>query len=401
MEELLSQEKRKSLEEVRTQIKKLDARAMLRFLMGKAVKELEVERVCILEVLEELEEFRLIMGEPEKKHSIGGILSFNQFPYHVEAVEDKRIVQKKEPGLDPKNNHSKDLIYTEGITAWLILPLLVEDDVKWLMVLDAKWPRMEFTSEETLFCELLTDSAALLLERDKIQREEAEKKNLTILAEAAAEAVHRIKNSLTPIGGFARRLAKLDINEFSRRGKEYCDEVVNEVNKLEKLFDELLKFSQSRRTKLEKINLNEAIEKARKSAIEENGEKNAKKIKFDIKLDPKLPAIIGDLADIQEIFSPIFKNAVEAIKTEGCIFVKSKHENGWVRVSVCNTGGCVDEEIIHEIFNPFFTTKPEATGMGLATVRKIISAYDGRIKVENDKLMNTATFIVKLPVHQQ
>jgi signal transduction histidine kinase len=267
------------------------------------------------------------------------------------------------------------------------------------MVIDAKWPRKEFTAEEELFCSCLTDDAGLLLDRDRLQRELDEKLNIIEFAEAADEAAHRFRNSLQAIGGFARRLIKLDAAGFVEKGKGYCGEIVKGIDSLEKLVGELVKFQQPRRTKMQEIDLNEVIEgEVGKSVSELERNKN---IKFYVKLDPEPTVILGDPLDISEIFYPIFKNAIEAIKKEGRIYVKSRQENGWARISVSNTGGCVDEEIIHEIFNPFFTTKPGAAGMGLATVRKIINDYEGKIKVENDKSSNTATFIVRLPVYQQ
>jgi len=67
------------------------------------------------------------------------------------------------------------------------------------------------------------------------------------------------------------------------------------------------------------------------------------------------------------VFSSILRDAVEAVKAEGEILIKTKKEGNEIKVFITNTGGCIDEEILQEVFNPFFTTKEAGTGLGLAT----------------------------------
>ena len=390
MEELLSREMRKALEETRVQIKKLDSRAMLSFLMRKIVEVLKVERVCIFEVLEGLEEFRLVMGEPEGKHGIGETFQYSKFKHLREVVETKSELQKKEPGLDSSIEHSKELIYVEGITAWLILPLLIEDEVIWVMLVDAKWPRTEFTAEEISFCLRLTDSAGLLLERDKRQRELDEKESMAEVGEVAAEAVHQIRNRLAPIGGLAKRLAKLAQDE---KQKTYSETIVCDIEALEKILNDLLKFAESKKVNPIESDLNQLIKESWQAVELVDG----KEINLNYQLS-QLPLVMVDPEDIKEVFSRIFKNATEAIKEKGEILVKSRLKGSYIVIAITNNGSCINNEIIHQIFNPFFTTKGSSVGMGLAVVNKIVKIYDGEIKVETDESRQLTTFIVKLPV---
>lgn len=394
MEELLSGEMRKALEETRAQIKKFDSRAMLSFLMRKITEVLKVERVCIFEVLEGLEEFRLVMGEPEGKHGIGETFQYGKFKDLREVVETKSELQKKEPGLDSSIEHSKELIYIEGITAWLILPLLIEDEVIWVMLIDAKWPRTEFTTEEISFCLRLTDSVGLLLERDKRQRELDEKESMAEVGEVAAEAVHQIRNRLVPIGGLAKRLAKLAQDE---KQKTYSEAIVCDVEALEKILNDLLKFAELKKVNPLESDLNQLIKESWQTV---NELVDGKEINLNYQLS-QLPLVVVDPEDIKEVFSRIFKNATEAIKEKGEILVKSWLKGSYIVVAITNSGGCINNEIIHQIFNPFFTTKRSSVGMGLAVVNKIVKIYDGEIKVETDESRQLTTFIVKLPIRPE
>lgn len=393
MEKLLSEEKIKALEEARLQIKSLDTRAILKFLMKKVIEVLKVERVSILEVLEELEEFRLVMGEPEEKHGIGEILPFSEFPDHAEAVKTKKQLQKKEPGLDPNIKHSKDLIYVEGITDWLILPIIVKDEVEWLFVIDGKWPRIEFTVEETFFCQSMTELAGLLLERDRRQREIDEKETMAEVGEVAAEAAHQIINRLVPITGFAQRLVKLAQDE---KQKTYSEAIVSDMKALEKIINDLLKFAEPKKVNPKESDLNELIKEAWQTVSELL---DGREITLNYQLG-QLPLAMVDPDDMKEVFSRIFKNAVEAIKEKGAILVKSRLKDKHIAVTINNNASCIDSEIIHQIFNPFFTTKSDSVGMGLAVANKIVKAYDGEIKVENDEQLKQTTFIIKLPISQ-
>jgi len=306
------------------------------------------------------------------------------------VVETKSWLIITDPQQDPRTEKTHELFCFKDVNVLLLIPLLAKDEVVGIIAIDAMGGRKEFTEEELYYCLNLSNLAGLLLERDLMQKEKIEKETLTVLGQAADEAAHRLRNPLQVIGGYARRMQKIENPQF----KDYAERIVDEVSRLEGTVNDLLNFSRPKRTKLEKINVSEVIVEVKESIPQLMGGKN---IRIDLKLDSELPAILGDPYDIKDVFSSILKNAVEAIQNEGVIFIKSKYRDGWIKVSVANTGGCISEEILKEIFNPFFSTKTEATGMGLATAMAIIRAYDGEIRVENDKSLNLTTFIVKLP----
>jgi len=91
----------------------------------------------------------------------------------------------------------------------LFVPILAQDEVIGVIVIDATGEKKTLTQEEIYFCVVLSNLVGVILERDLIHKERGEEKALMFLGEAAAEAAHRLRNPLVVIGGFARRLAKL------------------------------------------------------------------------------------------------------------------------------------------------------------------------------------------------
>jgi len=397
MEKVLNAPMQASLLKTLRQIRKLSLEDLLRFILREIREILSIERISIFRVNNELEEFQIIMGEPEGKHSIGQRFPFDSQKHLKKAVETKSWVEEIEPGLDPEMWRLKELVYIEGITDIAVSPIMIDNEVEWLMVIDAKWPRIHFTDEEKDFCLSMADLAGLLLERDQRQKEMDEKETLLIMGRVTAEAIDRLKTPVDVMRRFARKLAKvmIDVNcKISYRRFAFVREILYESAKLEKIVNALVRFSRNRKAEITDLNVNEIVLKIKQSFNEQLKRKN---IRFNLNLDPELPTISADPTDIEEVFYPIMQNAVEAIQKEGEIKIKSKCQDCWIKVSVSNTGGC-DKEILQEIFNPFFTTKPGAAGLGLATAITIIKAYGGEIEMQNDKTLNLTTFVIKFPL---
>jgi two-component system sensor histidine kinase AtoS len=254
--------------------------------------------------------------------------------------------------------------------------------------------RKTLTQEEIYFCVVLSNFVGIVLERDLIHKERGEEKTLMFLGQAAAEAVHRLRNPLVVIGGFARRLAKLK----DPLCQDYASHIIEGADKLDAVISGLLSFSAPKKVQLTETKINEVIKEVEKLIPELIGTKN---IRVSLQLDSGIPAVLVDPAEIEDMFSSILRNAVEAIEAEGEILIKSKKEGNEIKVSIANTGGCIDEEILQEIFNPFFTTKAAGTGLGLATAYATIKACNGDIKVQNDQALRLTTFLITIPIPER
>ena len=128
------------------------------------------------------------------------------------------------------------------------------------------------------------------------------------------------------------------------------------------------------------------------------------------RFDDALPRIHGDQTQLRQLFSNLLVNAFEALDGRGHIdiaatFVSNDEDQagetaepgGSVVVTVSDDGSGIPSEVTEKIFSPFFTTKPRGFGLGLAIVRKIVHAHDGRIDVSTRRDGGTR-FQITLPV---
>ena len=125
------------------------------------------------------------------------------------------------------------------------------------------------------------------------------------------------------------------------------------------------------------------------------------KIKKHVDLSDNLPQISGNPIQIKQLIDNLVKNAIDAMENspEKRLTVETHPEEKAVMIRISDTGEGIAEEDLGRIFSPDFTTKPigKGTGLGLASVKTMVDAYSGDIKVESKKGEGT-TFIVRLPV---
>jgi signal transduction histidine kinase len=112
-----------------------------------------------------------------------------------------------------------------------------------------------------------------------------------------------------------------------------------------------------------------------------------------------LPLVKCLASQLNQVFMNLIVNAAQAIKESGVITIRTGVDNGWVRVSIADTGAGIAPENLSRIFEPFFTTKPvgQGTGLGLSLSYNIVNKHGGRIEVESEMGKGT-TFTVYLPV---
>jgi signal transduction histidine kinase len=135
-------------------------------------------------------------------------------------------------------------------------------------------------------------------------------------------------------------------------------------------------------------------------------------ILIDFELPADLPTLGADLHQLTQVFGNLLINAYEALEgrgrieitarlaqtsAEGALLPDGQHPVPTVVVDVSDDGPGMPREVAEKIFNPFFTTKAQGSGLGLAVVRKIIDAHDGRIDMTTADGRGTR-FRVTLPV---
>ncbi len=229
-----------------------------------------------------------------------------------------------------------------------------------------------------------------LLEADK----------LAALGEIAAGVAHEIRNPLVSIGGFTRRIRK-KVGDDSPI-TQYLDVIIDEVTRLEKTLNEMLDFSSDARSHFEEHDLNAIIEQSLELIRRELAENNVEVIE---EFGKDLPPIYCDDRQIKHVFLNLFLNAIQAMgPNNGKLTVRTfsvvREGKQFVAGEVSDTGGGISMDIVHNIFNPFFTTKDEGSGLGLSIVHKIVTRHYGQVEVHN-RGEEGASFLVTLPAAEE
>ena len=219
--------------------------------------------------------------------------------------------------------------------------------------------------------------------------------------EAAIKVAHEIKNPLMPIIMNAELIdRKLSVNMTEKeveRARKSTNIIVKNANAISSLVKSFSEFSFAIRLSDEKQSINEVIIEVLESF------RNTKNIKFSTVLSKHDHFINMDREKFIMAFRNLIKNAVEAMEhsKSSFIYVSSYHEiidlNEFFIISITDTGIGIDNNNLHKIFEPYFTSKEKGTGIGLATVEKIISEHNGTIEVESIVGEGT-TFFIKFMV---
>lgn len=120
------------------------------------------------------------------------------------------------------------------------------------------------------------------------------------------------------------------------------------------------------------------------------------KLRIGIRLRP-VPLIVGNASDLGRMFTNLVINAVEAMPDGGELTISCEPVGGSVRILVSDTGQGIPEELLKQVFMPYFTTKPQGTGLGLSGAQRIVNAHHGRIQMHSVAGKGTS-LIVELPV---
>ena len=201
-----------------------------------------------------------------------------------------------------------------------------------------------------------------------------------------AGLAHEVKNPLTGIKGAAELLASMYPAET--RAQQYCSVILDGVNRIASLVEQVLAVSAPVRLARDPVNIHQVLHQALRMAGLYPNSPNTLRIVQDF--DPSLPEVIGDAAALERAFLNLVKNAAEAINGRGVIRLHTRMESEFrmtadgkrrqfLRVEVSDSGPGMSEAEINQLFTPFFTTKPDGTGLGLVLSQRIVALHGGRL----------------------
>ncbi len=212
--------------------------------------------------------------------------------------------------------------------------------------------------------------------------------------EVAKKLAHEIKNPLTPIKLSVERLLlayEKKVENFNEILEKTVLTISGETKKIENLVNEFSKFLRLPPPQLERNDIIKSILEIKYLFVNAYPE-----INFEFSLPFESFFLVYDKEKIKQVLFNLIKNAVEATEEEKRIIVTAKVNNDFLRVHVRDFGKGISPEIEEQIFKPYFTTKKDGSGIGLALSERIISEHNGNIgfiKEEKGK-----SFFFELPL---
>jgi signal transduction histidine kinase len=226
------------------------------------------------------------------------------------------------------------------------------------------------------------------------EREMARAEHLATLGELAAGLAHEIRNPLAGIAGVVDVMGKeLPAGSPSRT---VLSDVQNEIRRIQAILNDLLSYARPRPPDFYAADLNTTLEQA---VLLARQQVLTRPISVFFEANRKLPKVLHDPAQIQQVVLNLLLNGIQAISGEGKVEVELRREGDCVAVRVTDTGRGIPPEALPKIFKPFFTTRNEGTGLGLSLAKGIVQSHGGRMEVASTPGQGTQ-FEVWLPIER-
>lgn len=208
----------------------------------------------------------------------------------------------------------------------------------------------------------------------------------------AAEVAHEIRNPLGGIKGFAS-LLKRDLKSQPELEK-MASYIIEGTDSLNDFVTQVLNYSRPMKPHFSRIKMSDLILETQ-AMIDLNSALNPKP-HFDIQIHPDDLEVSLDYQMVKGALLNLFVNSTQAMPQGGTLFIKCALQKNDVLIEVADTGIGIPKENVEKIFSPFFTTKSDGNGFGLAEVHKVVQAHGGQIDVTSQEGKGT-TFKIKIP----
>jgi two-component system, sporulation sensor kinase E len=223
---------------------------------------------------------------------------------------------------------------------------------------------------------------------------ESERLNaLTLLAAGVAHEIGNPLNSLhIHLQLMERKAQELDRNEKGEL-QQSIDVARSEVRRLDSIVTQFLRAIRPSRPQLRPENVNTIVEEAVRFFTPEIQDRD---IVVEQELRADLPLLQLDREQMKQAFYNVIKNSLEAMRRHGTLRIRTDLDDTYVIVSFVDTGGGMSAENLSRVFEPYFTTKPSGTGLGLLIVRRIVREHGGELSIESNQGRGL-TLTIRLP----
>ncbi|HLK03038.1 MAG TPA: ATP-binding protein [Candidatus Acidoferrum sp.] len=237
---------------------------------------------------------------------------------------------------------------------------------------------------------LLTD----LTELASLQKQIQFKENLAALGELSAGIAHEFKNALATISGYAQMIRS---ERPTPEAADNAEKILEQTRNITHVVTEFLKYARPLEIFSEQVSLNTVIQRV----VAEVSESQPL---VRIRVEGPFGEVAGDDGLLRQAFLNILRNAAEACAAAsngGKVIVRgetfARDGQSFQRITIFDNGPGISADSLEKLFRPFFTTKPNGTGLGLAVVQKILLQHGGQVDAYN-RIEGGAAFTVTLPL---
>lgn len=236
------------------------------------------------------------------------------------------------------------------------------------------------------------DELNVLVNRDKGLLVEAERH--AALGQISAKVFHEVRNPILSIGGLAKRLAEQRPEDGTR---PYMAVIFNEAERLEKILNNLFRFTTSVELELKPCDPVKMIKRVvglLRSELDRAG------IGVSFICPPNLPDILIDQEQIHETLVHIIKNSIDAMPDGGSLIITLGRDSEFVTITITDSGAGISPTHEKRLTEPFFTTKVYGSGLGLSIAKKTVQQHGGNLVIKGLDTGGTEV-LMRLPVDRE
>ena len=217
---------------------------------------------------------------------------------------------------------------------------------------------------------------------------------LSAVGQLSAGLAHELRNPLASLAGAAGLLQRTQTSE-QRRG-ECAQIILKECERLNRLLSQFLDFARPRAPHYQAVDVQDVLTAVVELAAHAVG---ARGVHIRLSLPAQAALVECDPEQIKQALLNLLLNAIQASPDPGEIMVAAHRENDRIYIEVVDEGGGVDPDAMDKIFDPFYTTRPDGTGLGLSVVHQIVQQHGGLITAKC-RSPRGSNFQMMLPVRQ-
>jgi signal transduction histidine kinase len=326
----------------------------------------------------------------------------------VRVRDGREVASERE--VDPA------LLESLAVRSFVAVPLVDEDRHVGLLLADNAITDKTVEERDVEILELLGMQAAIAIHRSSLtqelqsqaealekayremresQRRLLQAERLSTLGQMSASLAHEIRNPLVAMGGFARLL--LEGRTEDDRDREPLEIIADEVRRLEGIVGRVLEFSSGDRQRMQWADMS-AIAGEAFNLLQWELDKAG--IVGLLEADPGAGHVRGDRDRLLQALINLMQNSMHAMPDGGTLSIRIRNGEGWVELDIEDSGTGIQEEVRSGLFEPFTTTRPGGTGLGLPIVSQIIADHGGQISIKSREEQGT-TVRLRIPAWQE